>query len=408
MDSSTNTDRSRSDEHSWTEHVDTLLRWRRFLLLGIGVAWAILLVGGLLWPRTTIAEAMVALPNIAFAKPRELDPTEGTAERSPPKERDQEPKPGIPLGMYKQIEGALADERLLAEAFRGQLDTKTLAKVRRNLKQIVSPVTTGAREELVRADREDTVLAVKLSYEKRSAGEVSVVVNTLARLLREALSTLVAREKAEGALLQAIATAQTAQNRKLELSARNESLKLLAQELQRLSATGASPVTSGREVVDLKEGGHRYLPSAVQLVGARAWHADNEHEMRQLDSTLRVEGMRVAFYQRLGARLHGQGARGDITVVDDVPSVIDSELKAFLETESGAAAYYIRAEVEGLRDLVQAHRTSTAFVQRPSLRIAARLPWVVGGMLVAVIVILLAALLGESWRRHHEPAPLRA
>jgi hypothetical protein len=392
-----------ANEHPWTEHVDTLLRWWRFLIQGIGAAWAVLLVGAVIVPRTQLAEATVALPNLAFAEPKEFEPR-----RLVPPAHDRVLKPGIPIGTYKKVEAALSDGGLLTDAFR-ELDAKALDHVRRDIRQIVSPMTTGVRDELMRADREDTVIAVRLSFSDTSAPQVLVVVNTLARLVREAMATRGARDQVEAALLQATSTAEAALTRKLDLSARNESLKTLALDLQRLTATAPASGTSSREVVDLlSEGGHRYLPAAVQHVGVKAWQADNDHEIRQADWTFRVESLRVAFYRRLESRLRGQGAQAGIAVVEDVPSVIDAELKAFTETQAGAAADYLRAEVEGMRDVVQAHRAATAFIQRPSLRTTPRAPWVLGGMLAAVVAVLLAALMGESWRRYHQIASARA
>jgi len=387
----------------WTAYVDTILRWRRLILGGLTASWLLLGLGAILWPRTYIGEATISLPNIAFAESRpkiELD----EAKARPSAERQEANRIGVPVGTYKKIESALTDEALLKETLDRTLPADKVERVRRNLGQIVSPITTGARDEIVRTEHADSVTAIRLSFSSLSDREVLGTVNALATLIREAVCTRVARDRVEESLLQATSTASWALQRRLDLSARNESLKGLAADLLRLAAAGPSGTASGREVVDLAAGGHRYLPAAVQLVGAKAWQADNEYEMRQADWTFRVESLRVAFYRRLQGRLRNADTQTEAAVVADIPTVIDAELRAFLANQKGPAADYLRAEAEALRDVIQSHRSATVFVQRPSLRTTPRLPWVAASLVAATLSVLLAALVGESWRRYHESA----
>jgi hypothetical protein len=377
-------------EHPWTEHVDTLLRWRRFVVSGIALTWGPVLIVAALWPRAYVAEATVALPNLAFAG--HVRPTTAN---------ERERKPGIAVGTYKKVEAALADESLLGEALRGTLDQRGTERIRRDLKQVVSPVTTGARDDLARADREDTVVAVRLSYVDHSESRVSAVVNALVGLVRDSLSMRVARDEVEVELLQARSAASAALTKKLSLSASNQSLRTLAEDLRNLLTTSPNTTSSAREVVDLANGGHRYLPVAVQLVAAKALQADNDHEIRQAGWSFRVESLKVAFYQRLESKLRGTGAPPDASVAADAPALIDGELRAFLEKQSGDAPDYLRAEVEAMSDLLRAHRAATAFIQRPSIRTLPRTPLVLGSLLTSAAAILIAALVGESWRRYH-------
>jgi hypothetical protein len=381
--------------HPWAEHVDTVLRWRRFVVSVVALAWAVILGAVLVVPRTYLAEATLALPNVAFAEARR--PESETRETQP----ERVVKPGISIGAYKKVEAALADEAILTRALKDSLESRDIERLRRGLRQVVAPVTTGPRDDLVRADREDTVTAVRLTFSARSSRTVLEVLNTLADLIREALATRVSRDKIEAEILRSTSTAAAALTRKLNLSSKNESIEGLARDLAGLAARAPSSGAGGREIVDLASDGHRYLPAGVQLLGARAWKADNDFEIRQAAWSFKVESLKVAFYRRLDRRLRGANAEEDVLVTSDVPTIINDELRKFLQEQTGPESDFLKAEVEALRDVVEAHRAATVFVQRPSLRPIGRGLIALVAMGAAVIAALLAALVGESWNHQH-------
>jgi hypothetical protein len=380
-------------ERPWTDHVDTLVRWRRFIVRWTVWAWVALVAATLGIPRRHVAQATIALPNVAFAEARLSDPTA----RDTPAPRLS--KPGISIGAYKKIEAALADEAVLEKALRNVLSPSGIETLRRRLPEVVAPVTTGPRDELVRVDREDNVTAMRLTYVAGSAATALSVLDTLRELAREAVATRVAKDRVESEILQSTATAAAARTRQLDMTSIRENIQKLARDLDRLPSGGPS---GSREVVDLTGGGHRYLPPAVQRTGAQAWMADTSYEIRKAAWLFAVESLKVAFYRRLDQRLRTEASGSESFIANDVPTIIDRELKAFLgEREPAAEAEVLRAQVEAFRDVVEAHRAATVFVQRPSLRRSGRVAFLLGGMAAVLIVVLLAALVGESWRRHH-------
>jgi hypothetical protein len=376
----------------WPEGMASVIRRKWFVLTAIAASWTVILLANAFWPRAYIAEATVALPNTGYGERRRPEPSE--------LRREADPKPGISIGTYKKVEAALADQRTLAHALRGTLSLQETEAIRRRLGQIITPVTTGARDELIRADRQDTVTAVRLTLVGPTEDRVSAVVTALAALLREAIATRVARDYVEAEMLQATSAAAFAVTRKLDLIKKNESLRRLAHDLGVLAAS-AGQATGSREVVDLDHDGHRFLPPAVQHNGARAWLADNDFEIRQAEWTLRVESLKIAYYRRLETRLRGDAnaGAGGASIVEDVPTVIDRELREMAAQQSDPSIDFLKAEAERLRDLVQAHRAATDFIQRPSVRPASRTPWTLAGLALAVIGVVAWALARESWGR---------
>ena len=62
----------------------------------------------------------------------------------------------------------------------------------------------------------------------------------------------------------------------------------------------------------------------------------------------------------------------------------------------------------GMRDMIEALRVTTVFVQRPSRGTIPRTPWVVGTVAATVVAVLFAALVGASWRRYHRSGSAKA
>lgn len=333
----------------------------------------------------------MALPNVSYAD-----------EKRPEDQPERLPKPGIPVGVYKKLESSIADAELLTAAFKDKLSEKELRDLRENLKRLASPLTSGARDEIARTERDDTVTGVRLTYSHRDAEKAEMVLTTLATLIGDQVATLIAQDRIEAAVLESTTAARAALAQKLDLAAKNESLGALASDLRKLAAGVPASGDSRREVVDVNKGGYRFLPPALQVVGAKALEADNSHEIRLAEWHFRVESIRVAFFRRLDSRIRESAQHSETGIIQDLPSLIDSEAKAFLSQRSGAEADHLRAEVEGLRDVLQSHRATTTFVQRPSRRTMARTPWIVTALVASALAVLLTALLGESWLRYHQ------
>jgi hypothetical protein len=313
-------------------------------------------------------------------------------------------KPGIPPALYKNLERSLLDSAAMQVSLKNTLAPAAIERMLRDPGAHVSPVSSGAKDDIQKLEKDETIIAIKLAYESRSKDQARDVVQTLAGLVRETLITGIAMERIESEALASSNEALSLLERRTELLAVNRSLEHFATDLEQLAKqVPESPST--REVVDTREGGHYFLPARVQLVGARATHADNEHTIRVYDQALARHTLFLSFLHRLQER-SGKGT--DTFAVSDMPTVIDAELKEFFR-ESGASdldSRYLQTKMEILRDELATFRGKTRFIQYPTTLALSRAPWAAALASLAVVFFIAAAFVAELWQRPGETRSL--
>jgi hypothetical protein len=385
-------------------------RWR-FILLGTGICWAILLLLVLLTPPTYHCEGTLALPDMSLPTTESNLPLlSDDRPFDPPLKIDlaikQKPaptaKPGIPLGLYKSLQHALSDGAAMGSVLKGRLPPLEIERMLRNLGENVSPVSSGTKDDIQKLDRDDMITAIKLSYESRSAALARDVIAALAALVRETLITGIAMERIEAETIASNNEKGRLLETKIDLLDMNRSLQRLAADLERLArempeASAASP----REVVDARGSGHLFLPLRTQLAGTRARYADNEHRMRICDQTLARLALRQSFLGRVEQRMKNGT---ETFFVSDAPGVIGSELQDFLSKEGIANAnlQYLQSKMETLRDDLTILRTKTRFIQYPTVRALSRTPLATALASLALIVFIAVAFVIDLWRHSEE------
>jgi hypothetical protein len=373
-----------TEDLPWTAYVDALLAWRRFIVGGVLGAWLVVLVVGLTWPRSYECEATLSFPPTVSPK------------------KDEAPKAGIQIPIYKRFSKALADEGVLAKGLKGVMEAPEVHPLLLTLEDHISPVTTSPLGDAQRMSRDDTVIGVKITFSGQPAERTNRVVMALAKLCRDTLIRALAHEQIEMRMAQANEETRTALKERARLGVEVESLIKQADDVSRLSRefTGAEG-GAGRQVVETREGGQFYLPPLVQLVGLRARIADDGHEIRVADHIGRLSALRLRFLESLNERLAWEKLAGPDDA--DTLTVFREELKRFLAEPSVDASdsTTLRLEVENMASTLASASQTTTLVQLPTVRKQARVPLMLGAAAAAVALVLLAALLGESWRRLH-------
>jgi hypothetical protein len=365
----------------WTAYVDALLPWRRFIIGGIATSWVVVLVVGLTWPRSYDCEAMLSFPPTVSLKQIEA---------------------GISTYNYKRFTKALADGRTLATGLKGILDAAEVRSFLLALDDHISPVTTSPLGDAQKMSREDTVIGVRITFSGQPAERTVQVVTALAKLCRDTLIRTLAFDQIDLRMALANEEARVALQKRATFGVEVESLMKQDAELSRLAREfPGAEIGAGRQVVETKEGGHLYLPPLLQLVGLRSKIADDGHEIRVADHVGRLTALRLRFLQSLNERLAWEKVAGPEDA--DTLTVIREDLKRFREQPSveGSDSITLQLEVENIASALASSSQRTTLVQLPTVRKHARVPFMLGAAALSAGLVLLAALLGESWRRLH-------
>jgi len=385
-------------EISLAEVLAPLLRRWRLVLLGTGACWAAILLALLLTPPTFRCEAALAVPDVLPLPEKRALLDAGPPVRDPlrwePSREDR--KLGIPIELYKKVVRTLSDGGVVEAAFAGKLSGGEIDRLRRRIDEHVSPMASAGKDDIEKIERDATVTAILLSYESRSAGRSRDAVQTLAQLVRETLVSHVAAEQVEWDTVVSQEKARSLGRGRADLSSENRSLEKLTEDLARLSRVAPDSTPAGREVVDTRDGGHLFLSPRLQLVGAKARYAENEHSIRMYDEALSQHALRLRFFSRLRGRAVDGG-----TFVADLPRTLGGELQAFLAEEgaSGAAARSLQADVEALRETLGTLQARMSFVQSPTTWARSRVPWAAALASMAVLIFVAAAFVADLWRR---------
>jgi hypothetical protein len=372
----------------WTEYFAALQRRRRFIVIGTLAAWTLVVVAALVVPRQHVCEATLALPDLSILSIESRQA--GVRVRS-----------GMPLATYKRLERSLNDMAGLHSIFQGRLDNGELRSFQREMRNHVRPLTSATRDEIVRIESDDTVVGVMLSYEDSDPARAQEIVNMLAGMVREILATNFVMDAIDADLLGLRAEAAKTRLHRLMVARTNESLIRQANDLEairgRFGDSGGGP---GREVVSISDGGHRYLPPAVQIVGVASARAENEHSMRVSDQQSNNLDGRIRFLLRLHRALQQEAQRQGGNVVRDTPTLVRRELGAFGagQPANAGVAEFVRLHGNSLADTLDILRSSVRFIESPSLQPRGRLPFVLAGLAASVVVVLLAAFVLDLGR----------
>ena len=393
---------SAQQDVAWTDYVDTILGWWRLVVFGCLVGWALVVVGVLTIPREYDCYATVALPTVT-PKQKKQELAESGVPLPLLRELDrEEPKPGIPLATYKRLEKRLSDEAVLGKGLGHLLNPRQVRRIVRDFSRHFSPITTNPRNDIERITPEDSITGLQVSYKDHPAERAREVVTALATMVRSAFVTSVLIDQMETQTVRASFDKVQATGERLNFLAENSSLAIQEGEVAGLARQFAGPA-SPREVVDIKDGGYRYLSPQTQLVGIKASMAHNAHKARLRERETRLAVLRLDYFRRLDERLRTEFQQSGQQVLGDAPAVMRAELAGFLQgkDESDPDVAFVRKEVEGVADMFATFATATRLIQLPTAKATPRmLPTLVAALAVPVLLIV-AALVGESWKRYH-------
>ena len=253
-----------TDETSWTDYVEALWRWRRFVVIGtLGTCIAIAVLAWLI-PRHYECTATLSLPGASipvplFGTPLPAQPADAVSPSdSEPKAvaPQSEPGAGITSTLYKRLERVLADGALLEKGLDARLGPPGVHDVAGRLR--FSPITNGPRSLTERRDKEERMTAVQISYAGRSAECSREVMIAMGSLVRDALLTVTVLDQIETEGIAASSLAVQAARERMRLQAEDEGLALEQAAAVRLVREYPGVGADLRAIVDVK-GGYRYL-----------------------------------------------------------------------------------------------------------------------------------------------------
>jgi hypothetical protein len=401
-------DTASGPEAPWTEYVEAVLRSWRMVVYACLVLWAAILLAALLVPRDHLATAAISLPDLKVPETDPLRVREEREERPTPLqlyERLQAAEPGkrtgVPIAFYKEMERTLTDEAVLNAALKDQLSPRKIARILRNPGEHFKVLTTNPRNELERIQPTDGITGVVVLYETHPAERARRVIEIMAGLVRDAFVTNLARHEIQQQMFEASRTADQARQDRLNLLHANESLDQETADLSRLLRD--APTERGPQaqvMVNTRDRGYLFVSPAAQLVGVRAAIAENSHLIRTFEREAGVNELKMALLRQVDTRLRQLEAGGS-PMHPEVASLLRQETDAFLKGKSGHDADFVRAQMEGLSETLVSAMAAVRPVQTPTLQRERRGLLVGLGMAAAVLLVLAATVVHESWRRWH-------
>ena len=367
----------------WVDYVDSAIRRRRLILIGTGITWLAILALWLLGPARYLCDATLSIPPVPLLPVVKA------------KEGEEKPRTGgVSFGGYKKIERFVADGAALHKSLNGILADGSIDRLQEQLDQHLSPIASGTRDDVARSAPTDTVVAVRLQFSSPDRDQATKVVEALASLLRLARVNVLAADRMESMMFESVLMGGTLREEGIHYRLLNESLRTVERELGQLSSP-ASTGASGREVLDVKDGGHLYLPLPVQLVGVRAEIIENEHKLRLTESAAWVQGRRLQILRELVALLQSQPGLAELD------ERLTSTIKDITASEKRPDAQLLITEIETLRDSLRVERDGVRFLQQPTVsrsRSGSRITMLLA--LSAAVWVGLAWVV-ESWSRSH-------
>jgi hypothetical protein len=303
---------------------------------------------------------------------------------------------GVTLAVYKKLEDAILDTSSLAAAFRDAVPARTIEEIQDEARAALSPRMSGPRDEIKRSASADVVAAVRISNESRDRAHAEHTVQTLAVLLREGLTTIMAVDELD--TIEARTKLVTAESAFMTLAFTNQSLDTLEGRLKAIArdSPGESHAPT-RELVNIADGGYRYLPLPVQLVGVKALQADNEHQIRIQEYAVKTERLRIDFYRQFAARFfEGHLVGAPPSIVYDVPKIARRELDAFVSTQKGPEVENFLVYANGFVKALEDHHSGITYLSAPASRQLSAARSIVVSAVLALIVSTVAMLLASA------------
>lgn len=363
----------------WVDYVETIIRRRRLVIACVGVAWACLVAWFLLAPVRYRCEATLSIP-----------PVPPVPVASPPPSPALE-RPGITFETYKKLERFISDGAVLRRAFGQVLGPSEIEASR--LLVGVSPIASGSRDDIGRSLPTDTVVAVRLWYDASQSDRAEKVVFALADLVRLGRMHVVTLDRFEADLVRAVQTAGSARAKISRLGIADASLRTMEKDLLRVAALSPSGQDRVREVVDIADGGHRYLPVAAQLVGLRAQIAQNAHDVRIAESEAWVASRRAAILSDILAEIRAEPAK-------EPHALLQSALVA-ASRDPQPEARLLEAELALLREPLLIEKDATRFIQQPTIQQPHRMGNLLKSLILSAVLSIGVAWLAEAWSRAH-------
>jgi hypothetical protein len=376
-------------ERLWIDYADSVLRWRRFVVTGLLVSWTLILGAHWLLPRAFECEATLSFPPVI---------TKG--------KEDETRRPGIPLALYKKLSKLLANEQVLRMGMSSVLQPAEIGVLEAGLGNHVSALTTSPLTDIRRIGNEDTVIGLQLAYVATPGERSRKVVEVLATLCRSAFLNLLVMEHMSMESAEASARRALATRKRAELIFGQTSLERLAADTRRLMLDFPGLTASGsQQVVDAREGGSLYLPPTLQLVGVRARLAEEAHKLRLLDRQIRHEGLRLELFREIDERVYG-GLLGHAALRDGIGTLVLEDFAHFktAHQEEASELEILSTETEVLAASMAGYEETTRLVQLPTVRRQSRAGTTLFLLAAATLLVLVSAILGESWRQLHGAA----
>jgi len=401
-------------EPSWGDRAVILVRWKTLVLGGIALSCALIVLLDATIPTPFEAEATIALPNTNTAEDvydRLKSAALLSAGDPPPiREESQRKAPGFSIAAYKKLERSLRDDDLFTHAFGGRLNPREVALLTTRLDQHVRPLTSVGRNELYRLEKEDAITAVQLVVPAPSDAAAFERIGLFADLVRGVVIVNLTMDAMDQLRTQSAAERRRWEQERLQLGYTNRSLQQNVVLFERLVRDVPVSGASGREVVSVTEGGHRYLSPTLQLIGIRAAMAENEHRIRRFDDLVRLATIRLDFLKQLEGRIEREFKVKRVRLLDDPVALLRDEWRQFAEAspEGPQELASIGAELAGIAGQLESYRTAMHFVQKPGARLQSRRNKVVALAFLAIAFFLVLPFALEQWRRPRSPAAASA
>jgi hypothetical protein len=244
------------------------------------------------------------------------------------------------------------------------------------------------------------ITGLRLVLSGSSEAEATRLAAAVAELIKQVLLNEIALAEIENAMNESSSERERAAAEKQRLTRVNHSLELVATEIERLMQQPAGRSTTTREVVDVREGGHRFLPPAAQIVGIRAEQAENAHTIRLAEERMSRHDLRLGFGRALTDGMSPEFG-GSRRYIADLPEFIRKTFNKFHEGQAAdpVAGQYLRTDVETLIGRLESFRSRTRLIQSPTVTRQSRAPLTAATAAFLFIVVVALAVAFDFWAR---------
>jgi len=186
------------------------------------------------------------------------------------------------------------------------------------------------------------VIGIRLTYSSDSSEKATAAVRAMVSLVRDAVMTSLVVDRVSSELQAAHILRSESLVSQLTSTFASTNLRKKETDLRKIASDfpGASPP---QQVVDVGQGGYRYLSPAAQLVGLRSTLAEYEHSVREAERTARVAALKIELFLHANETLRRAGT---VNLVPDVVRVLRSEVEAFVKGHSGDEAEQVKLEAQ--------------------------------------------------------------